>query len=431
MEIKAQLLDLVMRDEDYVLYHGDQPLLTPGGREVASPTARILKQLLFELSMNQGSSLRSVNTYSLFSLQLDFLAQGEDPFEHNFDSIAAQDPFIQLKEGNKKQSQVFDPLQAQNLFEKNPAMLPVIFWGVSGLLVSFNNFLAVNHTSGPGIYDPSGKMITSVIRDVYLKYEKYEKTVINALSLVHGSGIVLPLLLVGRYVNASEYVNGLMAVSLQRNKEFVTLADIESILKNIFDVTGKIRGEIDPYTFFTERFREARNAIEYLLCFKEVKKEGAESLITMGESNDVEFKSTLRWDLKAGKTSQHVERAVLKTISAFMNSGGGSLLIGVRDDGSIEGIESDRLPNEDKFLLHFWTLVRTAFGKDVSPYLKTRLEKADGKTICIVKCFRSQRPVFLKQPGFEEEFFIRVGPSSNALAVSEALKYIADHFSEK
>jgi hypothetical protein len=36
--------------------------------------------------------------------------------------------------------------------------------------------------------------------------------------------------------------------------------------------------------------------------------------------------------------------------------------------------------------------------------------------------------VFLRQPGFNEEFYIRVGPSSNAMDISEALKYIADHF---
>jgi len=51
--------------------------------------------------------------------------------------------------------------------------------------------------------------------------------------------------------------------------------------------------------------------------------------------------------------------------------------------------------------------------------------------VCKVRCLRSSRPVFLRQPGFEEEFYIRLGPSSVALAVSEALKYIADHFTEK
>lgn len=152
------------------------------------------------------------------------------------------------------------------------------------------------------------------------------------------------------------------------------------------------------------------------------------ALIKEGEGDATEFKSTLRWDIQAGKTNPAIERACLKTVSAFLNTKGGNLLIGVRDDGSIEGIETDIFANEDKFLLHLWTLIRNCIGKNFSHYFRTRLEKIDEKTICIVNCLPSNMPVFLRQPGFDEEMYIRVGPSSNALDISEALKYIDDHF---
>ncbi len=431
LEIKPHLLDLVIRDDDFVIYHGDLPIKTPKGKELASPTSRILKQILLELSMNPGLDLRSINAYSLLSYQLDFLCEGRDLFLENFEQIAEKDPFIQLKNGNKKQSQAFDPLQAQALFEHYPSLLPVIFWGVAGLLESFNTFLSPKNSLLIQPSDLKDKKVETVLRNIYTKLENYEKTVVNILSLIHESGIVLPLLLVGKYINASEYVNGLIAIHIQQRTNSVIKTGIENTLKELFNDSGNFPDGTNPVEQFHIWVQDTRNTIDFLICFKTVRKEGIAGLIEMGESNDLEFKSTLRWDLRAGKTSQLIERAVLKTVSAFMNSGGGTLLIGVRDDGSIEGIESDRFPNEDKFLLHFWTLVRTAFGRDVSMYIKTRLEKLGGKTICVVKCFRSQRPVFLKQPGFEEEFYIRVGPSSNALVVSEALKYISDHFSEK
>ena len=152
-------------------------------------------------------------------------------------------------------------------------------------------------------------------------------------------------------------------------------------------------------------------------------------IIREGENDSIEFKSTLRWDIRAGKTNQAIERACLKTIAAFLNSAVGTLLIGVRDDGSTEGIESDKFVNDDKFLLHLWTLIRTCLGRDVSPYIRTILEKMDDKTVCMVQCRQSNRPVFLRQPGFDEDFYIRVGPSSNAMDISEALNYISDHFS--
>ena len=67
----------------------------------------------------------------------------------------------------------------------------------------------------------------------------------------------------------------------------------------------------------------------------------AEELIKRGESKTLEFKSTLRWNLKEDRKDQAVTRAVLKTIAAFLNTEGGDLLIGVADDGSIVGIEQD------------------------------------------------------------------------------------------
>ena len=256
----------------------------------------------------------------------------------------------------------------------------------------------------------------------YINLPPYKKAVINLLSFTHNSAVVLPLLVAGNYITGMEYVNGLPAIHLRTSG---------AIPSSPFNVPVSI---LPPDHFRQSTLGildDVRDAIGYLSCYSNTGKEGLNYLISRGEGNDLEFKSTLRWDLKTGKTSQNIERACLKTISAFLNTNGGLLLIGVRDDGNIEGIESDRFTNTDKFLLHLWTLIRTSFGTDVSTYIRTDIENAEGKTVCTVKCSRSGRPVFLRQPGFGEEFYVRVGPGTIALAVSEALKYISDHFQNK
>jgi predicted HTH transcriptional regulator len=151
-------------------------------------------------------------------------------------------------------------------------------------------------------------------------------------------------------------------------------------------------------------------------------------LISRGESDDLEFKSTFRWDLRQNKKNPAIEHASLKTMAAFMNSDGGDLLIGVEDNGNILGVESDGFPNDDKFLLHLWALIKDSMGQDVSPFIKTTLEKLDGKTVCRAHCLPNSRPVFLRQKGFDEAFYIRIGPSTGSLDISEALKYIAGRF---
>jgi DNA-binding NtrC family response regulator len=87
-------------------------------------------------------------------------------------------------------------------------------------------------------------------------------------------------------------------------------------------------------------------------------------LIEKGENDRLEFKSTLRFHLKAGRNDPVIELAVLKTIAAFLNSAGGVLLIGVEDAGKVVGIELDRFPDVDKFQLHFWNLVRQSIGAE-------------------------------------------------------------------
>ena len=89
----------------------------------------------------------------------------------------------------------------------------------------------------------------------------------------------------------------------------------------------------------------------------------AEELIKRGESKTLEFKSTLRWNLKEDRQDDKgVTHAVLKTIAAFLNTEGGDLLIGVADDGSIVGIERDQLENDDKFMRHLAQVVRNGLG---------------------------------------------------------------------
>ena len=131
------------------------------------------------------------------------------------------------------------------------------------------------------------------------------------------------------------------------------------------------------------------------------------------------------------KKNPAIEHASLKTITAFLNSSGGHLLIGVEDDGRVEGVEIDKFENDDKFLLHFWNLVKASMGQEVTPYVRSTLEKIDGRTVCHVRCMRSTSPVFLRQNGFGEEFFIRTGPSSTSLEIREALQYISERFPVK
>ncbi len=152
-----------------------------------------------------------------------------------------------------------------------------------------------------------------------------------------------------------------------------------------------------------------------------------QQIIRMGEGPRIEFKSTLRWNLEANREDKKIEHGNLKTMVAFLNSEGGTLLIGVEDSGNILGIEHDQFENEDKFLLHFGNLMNGKIGRDVASHVKWELKDVAGKRILRVDCLPSPTPVYLKHEG-SEEFYIRNGPASVQLPTSEVVEYTKKHF---
>lgn len=146
-------------------------------------------------------------------------------------------------------------------------------------------------------------------------------------------------------------------------------------------------------------------------------------LIRQGENDQVEFKSTMRWNLKTDKADKAVEKAWLKTIVAFLNTDGGTLLVGVDDAGVIVGISQDRFENEDKYRLHVNNRIKEHIGLGCAAAIRYDLNEVGDQKVLVVHCRPSPQPVFLKM-GREEEFFVRIGPGSRKLTPSEVIAYV-------
>ena len=84
-------------------------------------------------------------------------------------------------------------------------------------------------------------------------------------------------------------------------------------------------------------------------------------IIDKGENDLVEFKSSLWWDYRQEKINKTLEIVIVKTISAFLNTAGGMLFIGLDDEGTILGLDKDycRMSknNSDGFLLTLTNLI--------------------------------------------------------------------------
>lgn len=430
MRIDAEKLDLVMRDEDFVIYYNGSPLLTEGGLEYAHKNARVLKHILLKLTLNPDLSPSGLNSASIFGFLKDSIENNRDFIDENFDFLFEND-FVIKARFDKKIGKSFQIDEALDFLDKNQDVMNLIFWSNSLVMEGFRSLLSQlseNKKGNQPSSDLEKENYRISIRKKYHELTQVQKAGVNLLSLRHKNGIILPLMLVLNIISPSEYSNSMLAVHSKS-----ALNDFDEAIKNLvseFAVQPLVLDHNPPLQFVAEIHSEALKTLEFLRFFsaEHRKISVVTELISRGESDNLEFKSTFRWDIRQNKKNPAIEHASLKTMAAFMNSDGGDLLIGVEDDGNILGIEMDGFPNDDKFLLNLWSMIKSSMGQDISPYLKTTLEKFDGKTVCRVQCLPSPKPIFLRQKGFDESFYIRIGPSTGSLEISEALKYIADHF---
>lgn len=150
-------------------------------------------------------------------------------------------------------------------------------------------------------------------------------------------------------------------------------------------------------------------------------------VVEQGETTTVEFKSTLRINLHTGEKDPRMELAVLKTLAGFVNSSGGTLVIGVADDGEPVGIEADKFPNEDKMYLHLVNLIKDRMGAAHMMYMHPRFDDYEGERVMVVECLPGKSPIFVKD-GKVERFFVRTGAATTELQGSQAQEFIQKRF---
>jgi len=153
-------------------------------------------------------------------------------------------------------------------------------------------------------------------------------------------------------------------------------------------------------------------------------KSETEKNISEGESKKLEFKSTFRFCLKKKSHQHFISDIIIKSVCAFLNTdSGGTLLIGVADDGEILGLENDNFKSDDDCQLFFKNKVTSNLGTEIIPFVDFVIKKIKGKSIAEVKMKKSTKPIY-----FKNVFYVRNGPSSDPLTLPDAVNYIKDHF---
>ena len=152
-----------------------------------------------------------------------------------------------------------------------------------------------------------------------------------------------------------------------------------------------------------------------------------DQLIGGGESDLVEFKSTLRMNLHTGQPDDRMKLAVLRTLAGFLNKDGGTLIVGVADDGTPVGLAADGFNNEDRMSLHLADIVKHSMGANVWGSMHANFDDFEGHRVLVVRCEKSRSPVYV-QDGKAQRFYVRTLTATTELPVGQVYDYIKRRF---
>lgn len=205
-------------------------------------------------------------------------------------------------------------------------------------------------------------------------------------------------------------------------------AELDALVAHLYGLTEEEFSHILISFPLIDRSTKDATLAAYKAAAPKSEDQHVKSLIDGGESANLEFKSSARWDLKESKASKVIEQIVVKTVAGFLNvESGGTLLLGVDDDGIVLGLENDyktmgKKPNRDGYENWLTTMLLGEFGKDASPLIRVSFHAIDGKDVCQLALRPSPKPMFVKD-GNSEHLYIRAGNSTRLLTSREAVEY--------
>lgn len=401
--------------DGFELWCGSHQIATPAGCPVTHNHSFLLQHMVEELQAYRSIVLQLngaiVNpaecaSYTYYEFQKDRIENQSDKLSVRFTQEIRFDPWlVAVRDFHRFEEQTY-PDYWQPILE---------YLGTLRVLFS-SLFLEVDSASkdGQGTERDQRRLNPLVGERLHAAYNDlppHRRAVVRFMHKKFDGVLILPLMLASGRITPAKFAASIIASMQEPGILLAMHSETSDKFHKAYDIL----------------ITDARTAVEYIQAYEHPDPIG--ELIKRGESKQLEFKSTLRWNIKANRNDDAITHSVLKTIAAFLNTDGGTLLIGIDDDGELLGIELDNFPNADKYLLHLTNVLKHSLGEAAAASVGISMEKYKGKTVCKLECPRSETPVFLTfKKTDDEEFYVRTGPASTRLQPRQLMEYVPKRF---
>ena len=156
-----------------------------------------------------------------------------------------------------------------------------------------------------------------------------------------------------------------------------------------------------------------------------------DALLAGEETENCEYKSSAFYSYQNPNTPEKVifEASVIKPIAGFLNAKGGSLFIGVDDNGAPLGIKKDldlKKWNTEKYIRHITDRISQELGNSAAICVRIQMLMDQGLEICAIEVNRSPNPIWFEKSeksGKRKVFYVRSNNSTRELNGPALLRY--------
>jgi hypothetical protein len=276
--------------------------------------------------------------------------------------------------------------------------------------------------------------VVSSLSDLKIKTQNYFQIVLNNkivladyLALFYKSELGQLIL---NSLNTGSFIPSINKNSIQNSYVAIPNIEEQKLLVHTNDKLEELQSTIEDLRF--ELSLNPKNATVILDKLDTIQKplknltveDKILNTIRKGENKHTEFKQTFRKDIQTGGQNKVLIKSSLKSVVAFLNSDGGSLLIGVADNGEITGIEEDIYKSDDSYLLNFKDNLITKIGSSFLEFIEWNIYNVKSKKILKVDCKRASKPCYYEQ----SDFYVRTNPASDILRDKQLADYVIERF---
>jgi len=332
------------------------------------------------------------------------------------------------------------PLTSQNIFAIL-LLLPLSIWWFAPKVVDFSSgeIKVFPNNTDPltfKICSKEARLFDSIISITYIAF-----LAILFSSEVFFELFLLVCLLYMLFVAWRDY-NSQQVVIFRKNKRLVPMLEIYKFVEKIVLVTSEIQAQKEISGSILDLLMDNESStLEYKASmwarYKTVNKIATYELVNNPKKGP-NFKDPV------------LEDEVLHTVAAFLNTVGGTLLIGVKDKptswgdkpAEVFGLENDykimgKDQDADTYVRNVYEVLNRGFGDTSTAvgFVDVKIEQYEGKDICRIDVQPLPKirdgELYIKERSDdknEKRFYVRIGTSSQKQSMQSAVRYIRDNF---